>query len=75
MMLPFRVRGCSNDQDKTCLTWEQMEDLAIEIRPKPTFKPVGFRTGNGSKSQAALADASDTFEPVLSPKDGDKPPR
>jgi hypothetical protein len=52
-----------------------MEDLAIEIRPKPTFKPVGFRTGNGSKSQAALADASDTFEPVLSPKDGDKPPR
>jgi hypothetical protein len=56
MVVPFKVRECSNFQDKARPTWEQMEELAIEIRPTPTLKSAGFRGR----------------EPTLSPEDGDK---
>ena len=54
MVVPFKVRECSNFQDKARPTREQMEELAIEIRPTQTFKPAGFRSGNGSKSEVAV---------------------
>ena len=54
MVVPFKVRECSNYLDKARPTWEQMEELAIEIRPTPTLKSVGFRRGNGSKSEVAV---------------------
>ena len=75
-MVRFRERARSNER-----SGQDVSDVGADGGPryrdpaKPTFKPVGFRTGNGSKSQAALADASDTPEPARSPKDGDKPPR
>jgi len=52
-------RECSNFQDKARPTWEQMEELAIETQPTPTLKPAGFRSGDGAKSEVAVAD-SDT---------------
>lgn len=60
MVVPFKVRECSNYSDKTRPSWEQMEELAIEVRPAPTFKPAGFRIGDGSESEAEVADDTDT---------------
>src|SRR5664279_1162863 len=54
MVVPFKVRECSNYSDKTRPSWEQMEDLAIEIRPTPTLKSAGFRNGAGSVSYTHL---------------------
>lgn len=45
ILVPFKVRECSNHWDKNRPTWRQMEDLAIEIRPSVSFKPIGFQTG------------------------------
>ena len=42
MVVPFKVRECSNYADKARPTWDQMTDLAIEIRPTPTLKAAGF---------------------------------
>jgi hypothetical protein len=56
MVVPFKVRECSNYSDKTRPSWEQMEDLAIEIRPSPTLKSAGFRNGAGSASEVAVDD-------------------
>jgi len=53
MVVPFKVRECSNYSDKTRPSWEQMEDLAIEIRATPTLKPAGFRTAPESESEVA----------------------
>jgi hypothetical protein len=55
MVVPFKVRECSNYSDKTRPSWEQMEDLAIEIRPTPTFKPAGFHLDDGSQSEVEVA--------------------
>jgi len=56
MVVPFKIRDCSNYSDKTRPSWEQMEDLAIEIRPTPTLKSAGFRNGVGSTSEVAVDD-------------------
>jgi hypothetical protein len=37
-----------------------MNDLAIEIRPRPSLKPAGFINGDGADSDAALAKVDDT---------------
>jgi len=42
MAVPFKVRDCSNYSDKARPNWEQMQELAIEIRPSPTLKSAGF---------------------------------
>jgi hypothetical protein len=53
MAVPFKVRECSNYQDKARPSWEQMEQLAIEIRPAPTLKPAGFRSDDDSEGKEA----------------------
>ena len=60
MVVPFKVRDCSNYSDKTRPSWEQMEELAIEIRPAPTLKAAGFRNGTDSTSKVAAADDAET---------------
>jgi hypothetical protein len=46
--VPFKVRECVNHADKNKPTWEQMQKLAIEIKPAVSYKPVGFnRSGTG----------------------------
>lgn len=46
--VPFKVRECVNHSDKNKPSWEQMEKLAIEIKPAVSYKPVGFnRPGTG----------------------------
>jgi hypothetical protein len=60
MVVPFKIRECSNYSDKTRPSWEQMEELAIEIRPAPTLKSAGFRNGAGSTSEVAVADDTET---------------
>ena len=58
LVVPFKVRECSNYTDKNRPTWEQMQDLAIEIQPISYAKPAGFRQRNGSEQE----DASEAVE-------------
>jgi hypothetical protein len=60
MVVPFKVRECSNFQDKARPTWEQMEELAIENRPTPTLKSAGFRSGEESETEVSVAADTDT---------------
>ena len=53
MVVPFKIRECSNYSDKTRPSWEQMEELAIEIRATPTLKSAGFRTESEPKRELA----------------------
>ena len=39
----FKIRDCTGYSDKNKPTWEQMKNLAIEIRPSVSFKPIGFK--------------------------------
>jgi hypothetical protein len=52
ILVPFKVRDCSNYSDKTRPTWDQMQDLAIEIRPVSFAKPAGFRKKSESENAA-----------------------
>jgi hypothetical protein len=54
--VPFKVRDCSNYTDKTRLTWDRMQDLAIEIRATPTLTSAGLRAELGSRSEVAVDD-------------------
>jgi len=42
ILVPFKVRDCSNFSDKSRPNWEQMKDLAIELNPVSYAKPAGF---------------------------------
>jgi len=54
LVVPFKVRECSHYSDKHRPTWEQMQDLAIEIRPPGSFaKPAGFRRQKDSEREDA----------------------
>ncbi|HEY4960668.1 MAG TPA: hypothetical protein VFC15_14805 [Candidatus Limnocylindrales bacterium] len=53
VLVPFKVRECSNYSDKTRPTWDQMQDLAIEIRATPTLKPAGFFADQEPESEVA----------------------
>jgi hypothetical protein len=44
--VPFKVADCTDFSNKTVPTREQMEDIALIIRPRPTRKPSGF-AGSG----------------------------
>ena len=56
MVVPFKVRECSNFEDKARPTWEQMKDLAIELRPVTYSREAGFCRKSGSESEAAAAE-------------------
>jgi hypothetical protein len=43
ILVPFKVRECSNYTDKNRPTWEQMKDLALDIQPLTSAKSAGFR--------------------------------
>ena len=58
MVVPFKVRECSNYSDKTRPSWEQMEELAIEIRATPTLKSAGFRTRPESEREVEKGEAA-----------------
>lgn len=47
IVLPFVIHECTGYYDKNRPSWKQMEDLAIEVRPSSTLKPVGFKVGIG----------------------------
>ncbi len=42
MMIPFRVKTCSNHYDKGRPSWEDMEKLALPLQPKASYKTFGF---------------------------------
>ena len=56
----FQVRECSRHEHKSRPTWDQMEELALEIRPSPTMKPAGFCKSEPSKSDVAVAKITGT---------------
>ena len=45
--VPFKVRECSNYTDRNRPSWEEMKDLALQIEPSSSLKPVGFRVAKG----------------------------
>ena len=51
----FQVRDCSRHEHKSRPTWDQMEELALEIRPAATLKPAGFCRDETPKSDVAVA--------------------
>ena len=56
ILAPFKVRDCSNYSDKTRPTWDQMQDLAIEIRPVSFAKPAGFSKKPEPENEVAEED-------------------
>ena len=57
MVVPFKVRDCSNYTDKARPNWEQMKDLAIEIHATPTLKAAGFCVELEPEGKEAVDDA------------------
>lgn len=53
IVLPFTVYACSGFYDRNRPTWQQMEELAIDVAPAP-FKPVGFKVGVGFHEAAKV---------------------
>jgi hypothetical protein len=63
LVVPFKVRECSNHSDKTRPTWEQMEDLAIQILPTSFAKPAGFRQQDERDSECGSEEvAAETID-------------
>jgi hypothetical protein len=60
IIVPFKVRDCSNYADKTRPSWEQMQELAIELRPVSYARAAGFREKPGLESEVAVVDDTDT---------------
>ena len=44
IVLPFTVNTCTGYYDKNRPSYQQMQDLAIDVTPAP-LKPVGFKVG------------------------------
>ena len=56
-LVPFPIRDCTSYSDKNRPSWDQMEKLAIEVRPSASLKPVGFnRKGTGFVTEDASDD-------------------
>jgi hypothetical protein len=53
IVVPFIIYECSGYYDKNRPTWDQMEELAIDVSTAP-MKPVGFKVGVGFR-EAAVA--------------------
>jgi hypothetical protein len=49
LMVPFKVRECTNHEHKNRPTWEQMEKLALPIMEATTSKKAGFLTSGHSE--------------------------
>lgn len=47
----FKVRDCSNYQDRNRPDWDQMEKLAIYVEPGSSMKPAGFRLSSDQEEQ------------------------
>jgi len=66
ILVSFQVRECSRYVHQSRPTWEQMEELALQIRPTPTLKPAGFCIDQDSQSEAAVPETAETrrfFDP------------
>ena len=46
IVVPFLIYECTHFYDKNRPTWQQMQDLALDVVTTP-MKPVGFKTGPG----------------------------
>lgn len=55
IVVSLQVRECSRYVHRSRPSWDQMEELALEIRPSPTLKPAGFCIAEDSDREAALA--------------------
>ncbi len=47
----YKVRDCSNYQDRNRPDWDQMEKLAIYVEPGSSAKPAGFRLASDEDEQ------------------------
>ena len=56
--VPFKVKECSNYRDRTSPDWEQMEKLAIDVRPSLKYpKAAGFQVVRESEEEDEAAGA------------------
>ena len=60
ILVSFQVRECSRYVHRSRPTWDQMEELALEIRPSATLKPAGFCIHHDSDGEGAPAEAAKT---------------
>ena len=44
LLVPFKVSDCTMYRDKNRPTYDQMEDLALDIKRSTTLKPAGFNS-------------------------------
>jgi hypothetical protein len=44
LFIPFKVKSCSNHADRARPSWEEMQKLALDVKPHSTLKTVGFLT-------------------------------
>ncbi len=51
LLIPFKVRSCSNYLDRSRPTWEQMQELAIDVLPISSAKPAGFRRSSRKQQE------------------------
>ena len=47
LVVPFNIYECSEYYDKNRPSWDEMKKLAIDVEPRTTLKPVGFKIGAG----------------------------
>jgi hypothetical protein len=47
----FKVRDCSNYQDRNRPDWDQMEKLAIDVQVSSSMKAAGFRLAGDEDEQ------------------------
>ena len=62
MTIPFRVKSCSNHHDKSRPTWKQMQDLALPVDAKKTFKTVGFLLQKTTANPSFEETENDSFD-------------
>ena len=56
--IPFKVKECSNYRDRTSPDWEQMEKLAIDVRPSVKYaRAAGFQMVREAEEDEAVAEA------------------
>lgn len=66
IVLPFTVYACSHFSDKHKPDWEQMEKLAIDIRPvRVSKKTTGFSTKVPARSTSISEDVDNQDEAAI----------
>lgn len=62
IVVPFNIHECTGYYDKNRPSWDDMKKLAINVEPRSTFKPVGFKTRVGFHETVKVTVATEDDE-------------